>query len=70
MVVVDTAPFWDHDIDTAEPKQGAYNEIVGTAPTLTADGTLDTQWLWGYGPKQTSDSSRSEADVTRWCHRH
>jgi hypothetical protein len=46
VVAVDTAPFWDRDIEAAEPKQGEYNEIVGTAHTLKADGTLDTQRKW------------------------
>jgi hypothetical protein len=46
VVAVDTAPFWDRDIEAAEPKQGEYNEIVGTAHTLKADGTLDTERKW------------------------
>jgi hypothetical protein len=46
VVAVDTAPFWDHAIAAAEPKQGEYNNIVGTAHTLKADGTLDTEWKW------------------------
>ena len=46
VVAVDTAPFWDHDIAAAEPKQGQYNEIVGTAHTLKPDGTLDRDWKW------------------------
>ena len=46
VVAVDTAPFWDRDIEAAEPKQGEHNEIVGTAHTLKADGTLDTQRKW------------------------
>ncbi len=46
VVAVDTAPFWDRDIEAAEPKQHEYNEIVGTAHTLKADGTLDTQRKW------------------------
>ncbi|MGB4737654.1 MAG: hypothetical protein WBH50_05660 [Fuerstiella sp.] len=43
---METAPFWDRDIEAAEPRQGEYNEIVGTAHTLKADGTLDTQRKW------------------------
>ena len=46
VIAVETAPFWDRDIEAAEPKQGEYNEIVGTAHTLKADGTLDTQRKW------------------------
>lgn len=46
VIAVDTAPFWDRDIEAAEPKQGEYNEIVGTAHTLKPDGTLDTQRKW------------------------
>jgi alpha-galactosidase len=46
VVAVATAPFWDHDIAAAEPKQGEYNEIVGTSHTLNADGTLDRDWKW------------------------
>jgi hypothetical protein len=46
VVAVDTAPFWDKDIEAAEPKQGEYNEIVGTSHTFKADGTLDKDWKW------------------------
>ena len=46
VVAVDTAPFWDRAIEAAEPRQGEYNEIVGTAHTLKADGTLDTERKW------------------------
>lgn len=49
VVAVDTAPFWDHAIAAAQPKQAEYNQIVGTAHTLKADGTLDREWRWeGY----------------------
>ena len=49
VVAVDTAPFWDHVIAAAQPKQGEYNAIVGTAHTLKNDGTLDTERKWdGY----------------------
>jgi hypothetical protein len=47
VVAVDTAPFWDKDIEAAQPKQGEYNEIVGTSHTFKADGTLDKDWKWG-----------------------
>jgi len=47
VVAVDTAPFWDKDIEAAEPKQGQCNEIVGTSHTFKADGTLDNDWKWG-----------------------
>ena len=46
VVAVETAPFWDHAIAAAEPKQEAYNTIVGTAHTLKSDGTLDREWKW------------------------
>jgi len=46
VLAVDTAPFWDHAIAAAQPKQGEYNNIVGTAHTLRKDGTLDREWKW------------------------
>ena len=46
VVAVDTAPFWDHDIAAAQPKQDEYNNIVGTSHTLKADGTLEKDWKW------------------------
>ncbi len=46
VVNVDTAPFWDHDIAAAQPKQGEYNNIVATAHTLKKDGTLDKERKW------------------------
>jgi alpha-galactosidase len=46
VVAVETAPFWDQAIAAAEPKQGEYNNIVGTAHPLKADGTLDREWKW------------------------
>lgn len=46
VVAVDTAPFWDYAIEAAVPKQDEYNQIVGTAHTLKADGTLDTERKW------------------------
>jgi Carbohydrate esterase, sialic acid-specific acetylesterase len=46
VVAVETAPFWDHAIDAAEPKQGEYNKIVGTAHRLKKDGTFDREWKW------------------------
>jgi alpha-galactosidase len=46
VVAVDTAPFWDTAIEAAEPKQGQYNEIVGTARTLKPDGSIDTERKW------------------------
>jgi alpha-galactosidase len=49
VVAVDTAPFWDHDIAAAQPKQGEYDAIVSTAHTLKIDGTLDEERKWdGY----------------------
>ncbi|MEY3175881.1 MAG: hypothetical protein RLZZ436_3795 [Planctomycetota bacterium] len=46
VIAVPTAPFWDHDIAAAEPKQGEYNNIVDTAHELKADGTIDREWKW------------------------
>lgn len=46
VIAVDTAPFWDHSIAAAMPKQGEYNNIIGTAHTLKADGTFDRDWKW------------------------
>ena len=46
VLAVDTAPFWDHAIAAAQPKQGEYNNIVGTAHTLKKDGTFDREWKW------------------------
>ncbi len=47
VIAVDTAPFWDHAIAAAQPKQGEYDRIVGTAHPLKPDGTLDGDWKWG-----------------------
>jgi hypothetical protein len=46
VVAVETAPFWDHDIAAAQPKQDAYNNILNTAHTLKGDGTFDREWNW------------------------
>jgi hypothetical protein len=46
VVAVDTAPFWDHDIEAAQPKQDRYNDIVGTAHTFKKDGKLDADRKW------------------------
>jgi len=46
VVAVDTAPFWDRVIEAAQPKEGAYNEIVGTAHTLKPDGSWNKEWKW------------------------
>ena len=46
VIAVETASFWDTAIEAAESKQDQYNEIVGTAHTLKADGTLDTDRKW------------------------
>lgn len=46
VVAVETAPFWDHAIAAAQPKQDAYNRIINTAHTLKKDGTLDREWKW------------------------
>ena len=47
VIAVKTAPFWDKDIEAAEPRQGGYNNIVGTSHPFKADGTLDKDWKWG-----------------------
>ena len=46
VVAVDTAPFWDHTIAAALPKQSEYNNIVNTAHALKKDGTFDRDWKW------------------------
>lgn len=46
VAAVDTAPFWDKDIEAAEPKKGEYDNIVGTSHTFKEDGTLDRDWKW------------------------
>jgi Carbohydrate esterase, sialic acid-specific acetylesterase len=46
VIAVPTAPFWDHTIAAAEPKRAEYDKIVGTAHTLKADGTLNSEWKW------------------------
>jgi hypothetical protein len=46
VIAVETAPFWDPVIEAAEPKQGQYNDILDTAHTLNANGSLDTQRPW------------------------
>ena len=46
VLAVKTAPFWDDTIAAAQPKQGEYNNIVGTAHTLKKDGTFDKDWKW------------------------
>ena len=48
VVAVETAPFWDHAIAAAQPKQGEYNNIVGTAHTLTKNGTFDKERKWDH----------------------
>jgi hypothetical protein len=47
VAAVDTAPFWDKDIEAAEPKQGQYNEIIGISQTLKEDGSINKDWKWG-----------------------
>ena len=46
VVAVETAPFWDHAIAAAQPKQGEFNNIVGIAHTLKKDGSFDREWKW------------------------
>jgi hypothetical protein len=47
VVAVETAPFWDHDIAEAEPRQGQYNEIIAISQTLKEDGSINKDWKWG-----------------------
>jgi hypothetical protein len=44
---VETAVFWDDSIAAAQPKQGEYNTIIGTAHALKNDGAIDKAWKWG-----------------------
>ena len=46
VIAVPTAPLWDPVIAAAQPKQGEYNNIIGTAHTLKKDGSLDHEWKW------------------------
>jgi len=46
VVAVETAPLWDDVIAAAQPKQGEYNNIVGTAHALKNDGTVDRERKW------------------------
>jgi alpha-galactosidase len=46
VIAVETAPFWDYDIEAAQPKQDEYNRILNTAHKLKKDGTLDKEWKW------------------------
>ena len=48
VVAVETAPFWDHDIAAAEPKQGEYDNIVGTAHIMKDDGAIDKERKWDH----------------------
>jgi alpha-galactosidase len=48
VVAVETAPFWDHAIAAAQPKQEAYNHIINVARQLKKDGTIDREWKWGH----------------------
>ncbi|MBX3744847.1 MAG: hypothetical protein KF833_06010 [Verrucomicrobiae bacterium] len=46
VVAVETAPFWDHAIEAAQPRQDEYNNIIRTAHTLKQDGTIDRDRKW------------------------
>ncbi len=46
VIAVETAPFWDRDIEAAEPKEGEYNNTIATAHTLKPDGSLDSERKW------------------------
>ena len=60
VVAVDTAPFWDKDIEAAIANQGAYNKILGTAYTLKKDGTLDKEGKWNHYWKPVGKSLPEE----------
>jgi Carbohydrate esterase, sialic acid-specific acetylesterase len=45
VVAVDTAPFWDHDIEASIAKQGAYNNILATAYTLKKEAPRQNLWV-------------------------
>jgi hypothetical protein len=62
VIAVDTAPFWDRDIEAAEPRQSEYHEIVGTAHTLKAVGTLDTERKWDQFWKPIGKPQPAERD--------
>jgi hypothetical protein len=46
VVAVETAPFWDDEMEAAEPRRAEYERIVGTAHSLTKDGSVDKDWKW------------------------
>jgi hypothetical protein len=48
VIAVETAPFWDHAIEAAEPKRREYEEIVNTAQSLSQEGRIDREWRWGH----------------------
>lgn len=48
VIAVETAPFWDHAIAAAQPKQEAYHHINNVARQFKADGTIDQKWKWGH----------------------
>ncbi len=49
VVAVETAPFWDFEIEQALPKRQQYDRIIDTAHTLTAEGAIDISSQWeGY----------------------
>jgi hypothetical protein len=48
VIAVETAPFWDKDIEAAFTNQDTYNNILATAYTLKKDGTLDKEGKWNH----------------------
>ena len=46
VAAVETAPFWDDEMQAAEPRKAEYDRIVGTAHSLKKDGSLDKDWKW------------------------
>ncbi len=46
VVAVETASFWDDEMEAAEPRRAEHDRIVGTAHSLKQDGSLDRDWKW------------------------
>ena len=47
VAAVETAPFWDDEMEAAEPRRVEHEQIVATAHALKTDGSLDKDWKWG-----------------------
>lgn len=46
VAAVETTPFWDDEMEAAEPRREEYDRIVSTAHVLKKDGSLDRDWKW------------------------